>query len=311
MRVSNLELFFLNTMLKILVGAASLVLLTDILFFPEDTLSLAIDATILTGCVCAFLIRHRYPTVSVLTVTQIVLAAMIYQSFVVPVNTTTSLSIILVLGFLYSVMLKGRVMWAMHSITFLAVNAIFVIQFLNPHLRFSQKMNDMVTVTITYSILYFILAYASGFLKSSYDKIHQYLLETNEELKLKADEISDQNNELLKAHNNLNALNAHLEEIVNERTDKIQLQNEILYKYSYTNAHHLRGPVARLLGLVNVYNLNPKPDPDFIIEKMADQAHEIDVVIKQINIDLDANNLGVDPVTQQYNQTLVQKAKPF
>jgi hypothetical protein len=29
------------------------------------------------------------------------------------------------------------------------------------------------------------------------------------------------------------------------------------------------------LGLVNVYQLNPKPDPDFIIEKMADQAHEL------------------------------------
>jgi signal transduction histidine kinase len=256
------------------------------------------------GCVGAFIIRHRYPTAAVLTVTQIVLAAMVYQSFVVPVNTTTSLSIILVLGFLYSVMLKGRVMWTMHGITCLAVNAIFLIQFLNPHLRFSQKMNDMVTVTITYSILYFILAYAAGFLKSSYDKIHQYLKETNEELKLKADEISDQNNELLKAHNTLNAMNAHLEEIVNERTDKIKLQNEILYKYSYTNAHHLRGPVARLLGLVNVYNLNPKPDPNFIIEKMADQAHEIDTVIKQINIDLDANNLGVDPVTQQHSQTL-------
>jgi signal transduction histidine kinase len=294
MHIGNIEQFFLNTILKILIVGALIVLLADIVFFPEDTLSLLIDLTILSGCFVAFLIRNKYPTTAVLTVTQIVLAAMVYQSFVVPVNTTTSLSIILVLGFLYSVMLSGAVMWIMHGLTFSMVNLIFIIQFLNPHLRFSPKVNDMVTVSITYSILYFILAYAAGFLKSSYDKIHQYLQETNEELKQKADEISDQNNELLKAHNNLNALNAHLEEIVNERTEKVQLQNEILYKYSYTNAHHLRGPVARLLGLVNVYQLKPKPDPDFIIEKMADQAHEIDAVIKQINIDLDANNLGVD-----------------
>ena len=269
------------------------VLLADLYFFPEDTLSVLIDAIILAGAIGAYLIRNKFPTVSVLTVTQIVLAAMVYQSFAVPVNTTTSLSIILVLGFLYSVMLKGKIMWMAQGFTFLMVNIIFVIQFMNPSLRFSQKLNDMVTVSITYSILYFLLAYAAGFLKSSYDRIHQYLKETNEELKQKAEEISDQNNELLKAHNNLNALNSHLEEIVNERTEKVQLQNEILYKYSYTNAHHLRGPVARLLGLVNVYQLKPKPDPDFIIEKMADQAHEIDAVIKQINIDLDANNLGV------------------
>jgi signal transduction histidine kinase len=293
MHIGNIEQFFLNTILKILIVGALIVLLADFLFFPEDTLSLLIDMTILTGCIVAYLLRTKYPTVSVLSVTQIVLAAMVYQSFVVPVNTTTSLSIILVLGFLYSVMLKGSVMWITHGLTFCMVHVIFIIQFLNPGLRFSQKMNDMVTVSITYSILYFILAYAAGFLKSSYDNIHQYLQETNKELKQKADEISNQNNALLIAHNNLNTLNAHLEEIVNERTEKVQLQNEILYKYSYTNAHHLRGPVARLLGLVNVYQLNPKPDPDFIIEKMADQAHEIDAVIQQINIDLEANNLEV------------------
>ena len=128
-------------------------------------------------------------------------------------------------------------------------------------------------------------------LKSSYDRIHNYLIETNGELNQKASEIASQNDELLKMHNDLNAMNAHLEQIVDERTVKIQQQNEILYKYSYANAHHLRGPVARLLGLVNVYGLNPKPDPDFIIEKMADQANEIDAVVKQINVDLDTNTL--------------------
>jgi signal transduction histidine kinase len=294
MHIGNIEQFFLNTILRILLAGVSVVLLTDLVFFPEDTLSLIIDVTILVASLSAYLIRHRFPTAAVLTISLIVLLAMLYQCLAVPVNTTTSLSIILILGFLYSVMLKRKTMWVMQTVTFSAVHGIFIYQFLTPSLRFSEKLNDLITVAITYSILYIIIGYATYVIKSSYDKIYQYLRETNDELQQKATEIAAQNNELLNMHNNLNALNLHLEEIVNERTEKVQLQNEILYKYSYTNAHHLRGPVARLLGLVNVYQLKPRPDPDFIIEKMADQAHEIDAVIKQINIDLDANNLGVE-----------------
>jgi hypothetical protein len=64
-----------------------------------------------------------------------------------------------------------------------------------------------------------------------------------------------------------------------------------LIKYSYANARHLRGPVARLLGLTAIYKLEIKPDADFFIDKMVDQANQIDSVIKQINIDLESRNL--------------------
>ncbi|HTE33416.1 MAG TPA: hypothetical protein VK666_23705, partial [Chryseolinea sp.] len=140
---------------------------------------------------------------------------------------------------------------------------------------------------ITYSILYVILTYATYALKSSYDKIHQYLKDSNQELYQKANEIEAQNDKLLQVQNNLNALNADLENTVNERTGKIRAQNEILIKYSYTNAHHLRGPVARLLGLAAIYKLEANPDPDFFIGKMVDQVYEIDNVIQQINKDLE------------------------
>ena len=93
----------------------------------------------------------------------------------------------------------------------------------------------------------------------------------------------------MEAQDSLSALNANLENIVNERTAKIQVQNEILLKYSYTNAHHLRGPVARLLGLATIYEMETQPNPDFFIGKMVDQANEIDAVVKQINLDLDTN----------------------
>lgn len=279
--MKNIEKFFLSTILLISVAGVFLVLLSNILLFREDTLSIFISAAILCACIIAYILRLKYPTIAVLTLTTVALAAMSYQRLTVP-NTTTTLSVVMIVGFIFSVMLKGRIMWIMHGITFVIINTIFVL-----HLQ------DAVTAAITYSVLYFILTYATGVLKASYDRIHQYLRDTNIQLNDKAKEIEAQNEELLQVQDNLNELNTNLEKIVNERTEKIQVQNELLIKYSYTNAHHLRGPVARLLGLATIYKLEPETNPDFFIEKMVEQANEIDSVVKKINTDLDIDNVDI------------------
>ncbi len=293
MAVKNIEKFFLNTLLKISIGGVSLVLVSDIILNPADKFSLVIDAFILSGCLFAYTIRQKKNgIISVFIVTTFVLSAMIYQCIAVPLNTTTSLSILLVIGFIFSVMLKGRVMWMMHTLTFLSIHAIFIQQIFIPSQRFSQDINDIVTIAITYSILYIILTYAAAVMKAAYDKIYRSLRASHVELHKKNKEIAEQNERLIITQGNLNALNSHLEGIINERTARIQEQNEILLRYSYTNAHHLRGPVARLLGLASIYRLDSSLNANFILTKMEEQANEIDLVVKQINIELESANSG-------------------
>jgi len=278
MEIKNIEKFFLNTLLRISIVGVFLVLVSNFLLYPEDTLSITTSATILVACILSYAIRQKYPTLAVLIMTTVVLAAMIYQRLSSP-NTTTTIAIVLIVGFIFSVMLKGITLWVMHGVTIIILNTIFLYNVPGPF-----------AAGVTYTILYFILTYASWVLKYNYDKIHQNLRDTNIQLHDKATEIAAQNTELLQIKDNLSTLNKDLEKIVNERTAKIQIQNEILLKYSYTNAHHLRGPVARLLGLGSIYKLETRPNPDFIIDKMVDQANEIDSVIKQINIDLESRN---------------------
>lgn len=271
MELRNIEIFFLNTLLKICIASVGCILLADVILFPEDRLSIYIDIVIFLASIAAYLVRGKFPTLSVFIMTTMVLAAMVYQCIMVPVNTTTSLSIILIVAFIYSVMLKGKTMIAMHVVAFLTVHFIFAVQFLKPELRFSSKLNDVVTVAITYSVLYFILAFATAFIKSSYDKIYKDLV----------------------------SLNAHLEETIKERTGKIQIQNEALVKYSYANAHHLRGPVARLLGLATLSRIQTGLTCSEIVARMEVQAKEIDEVVKQINNDLELDNhLDVIPAKQ-------------
>ncbi len=118
-----------------------------------------------------------------------------------------------------------------------------------------------------------------------------HLRNVNIELHEKSNEIVAQNEELLQIQDHLNSLNATLEKEVSERTFKIKEQNEMLVKYSHTNAHYLRGPVARLLGLASICKMESNPDYDFFISKMLDQTKELDEVIKQINIELESIQL--------------------
>ena len=132
-------------------------------------------------------------------------------------------------------------------------------------------------------------------LKFNYDRINQRLKDTNIELNKKADEVAHQNSELLRVQGYLNSLNTNLEKIVDERTAKIKEQNKLLIKYSHANAHHLRGPVARLLGLGSIYSLDTTVNPEFVIQKMLDEARDIDSVIKRISRELN-NDLDNAPL---------------
>jgi signal transduction histidine kinase len=281
MEIRDIEKFFLDTILMISIGGVFLIIVSNLLLFPEDTLSIAISVAMLCAFVIAYVLRRRHPTVAVIIVTSVALITMSYQRLTVP-NTMTTLSVVMIVGFIFSVMLKGRLMWIMHGIAFIIINTLFVFH-----------LPDAITAAITYSVLYFVLSYATGVLKANYDRILEYLRDSNIQLNEKSKEIETQNEELLQIQDNLNALNTHLEEVVNERTAKIQLQNEILFKYSYRNAHHLRGPVARLLGLASIYKLDATQSADFYVEKMVDQAHEIDAVIKQINVDLEVGKVEI------------------
>jgi signal transduction histidine kinase len=212
---------------------------------------------------------------------------MVYQCMVVPLNTTTSMAVILIVGFLFSILLSGTFMWIMHVITVSCILAVFLVQIKVPALRLSPDGSEVVTIAITYGVLYFILSYCTIILKSRYDFINLALRSANIELVNKANEIEVQHEELLHSHESLNEMNRNLEQMVSERTAKVHAQNQILLKYTYTNAHHLRGPVARLLGLINVHKLDPNPDYNFFMAKMEDQANEIDTVVKKINEELE------------------------
>lgn len=64
--------------------------------------------------------------------------------------------------------------------------------------------------------------------------------------------------------------------------ERLQSRNNDLQQFSYAVSHNLRTPLARILGLVSIFN-HDASNNQFIIQKIAEAATQLDDVIKDIN----------------------------
>ncbi|MGZ3873509.1 MAG: tetratricopeptide repeat protein [Mucilaginibacter sp.] len=79
------------------------------------------------------------------------------------------------------------------------------------------------------------------------------LLINNVKRKAKTNEqLTNLNAEVSRQKDNLDRINHHLEEIIDERTKDLQVKNKKLSEYSSYLSHQIRGPIATLKGLMNL-----------------------------------------------------------
>lgn len=105
-------------------------------------------------------------------------------------------------------------------------------------------------------------------------------------LKNKNTTISSQRDEIL-------FLNQNLETLVEERTKELELRNKKLAEYVFTNSHRVRGPIARILGLLEVHRshgFSSKEEQAKMIDYVSQAAQEADEVIHEIGQTLEDNS---------------------
>ena len=111
------------------------------------------------------------------------------------------------------------------------------------------------------------------------------ILRQSQGLQIQAEELQAQAEEL-QAHNEENiALNDQLELRVRERTIKLKESNDRLIEYAHNNSHMIRGPLARLLGLIYVSKISNSDDVAMIKDlhdKIEDSGTELDQVIREL-----------------------------
>ncbi|MEO6522108.1 MAG: tetratricopeptide repeat protein [Mucilaginibacter sp.] len=80
-----------------------------------------------------------------------------------------------------------------------------------------------------------------------------FLLISNVNRKAKTNKhLTELNEKVTEQKENLNQINHHLEEIIDERTKDLQVKNKKLADYSLHLSHQIRGPIATLKGLLNL-----------------------------------------------------------
>ena len=107
-------------------------------------------------------------------------------------------------------------------------------------------------------------------------------------LQEKSVEIESQNHELVTNRNQLNEANSQLERLLEQRTQKISAQQKSMLSYAHANSHHVRGPVARLLGVVELYKVDKDLDCKWLVNVVDHETRALDMTIRKISADLDS-----------------------
>jgi len=77
-------------------------------------------------------------------------------------------------------------------------------------------------------------------------------------------------------------LNESLERRVRERTEELEIQNKQLAEYAFINSHLLRGPLSRILGLINLIEHDPDQKAEKLVELLKISSKELDNVVQKI-----------------------------
>lgn len=83
-------------------------------------------------------------------------------------------------------------------------------------------------------------------------------------------------------------MNEMLEQRVKERTAELENRNEQLTEYAFINSHLLRSPVSKILGLINLLEVDKHGDPKVMLNHLKLACDDLDAIVKKITIALDA-----------------------
>jgi len=132
--------------------------------------------------------------------------------------------------------------------------------------------NTMVLVLITY------------YLKENFFSFRESVERTNARLKTSSEKLMDQTGELHLQQGELNTLRNDLENIILGKVNESQKKAEILKEYAFANSHRVRAPLARVLGLIDLIEIEGKRNSSSdALHRIKRDAQEIDIILKKID----------------------------
>jgi signal transduction histidine kinase len=230
------------------------------------------------------------------------------HSFVLP-----WVSLIPILGL---VLVNARVAWIWSAVVSVTVVACVFIEprdFIPPHLFMVN--NNLLTASLHIGLVFLILT-LTYFFDLQQNTLIKKIESQNDHLKYTQNELATQNEELIQSqkeifsqrdlvakqnenleqarqiieiqHQTLIEKNEGLEQEVQNRTKELVDYNHQLEQFAFISSHNLRTPIARILGLGNLLELQHTKEDELTIQKnLIHSARELDRVVKDLTAILD------------------------
>lgn len=138
-------------------------------------------------------------------------------------------------------------------------------------------------------------------------KLEEYAHTLEERVRERTQKIEEQHTALLIKNEEVRQMNAHLEDKVIERTEKLHLANENLHLsnkeldlFIYRASHDLKGPIATVLGLTLLAKIEQKTGEDITdyIDKIENIAAKMDKTLVKLSLinTINQENLLIEPI---------------
>lgn len=186
--------------------------------------------------------------------------------------------------FIYVSMIAGT----MHGILLIGMLALYaaVFAFLTifPHVAglslYDTSKIEPIQVTIDFFVIALILTAFLVFLKNQLVSFRERITHRHHQLQHLAGMLEEQNQKLRVRQEETLSINENMESIVEERVRGIEEKNRQLEEYAFINAHLLRAPLCRILGIIDLMEKEQSGDNLAVVKE---KAKAIDHIIRRIN----------------------------
>jgi signal transduction histidine kinase len=173
-------------------------------------------------------------------------------------------------------------------ITLLAYTIIILLFNLTPIMETFSSFNSkysLLSREVDFLINTAVLISVTFYLKENFISYRESVKITHERLERSSQKLLDQTKELQQQQADLNRLRNDLEKIIPRKISEAQNKAEMLKEYSFINSHHVRAPLARVLGLIHLIELeqNNQNFPHDALRNIKNDAEEIDMILTKVN----------------------------
>lgn len=121
-------------------------------------------------------------------------------------------------------------------------------------------------------------------LKVKYEYERNSQIKATKHLEDLTEELSFQRRKLRLQREEYQNMTKNLEVLVQERTSELSLKNTQLHQMAYDNAHHIRGPLCNIQGVISLLKTESEFEKsEEELDMISNQAEKLDVLTQEIN----------------------------